>query len=76
MTPAEVQKAEPEYFHQLINIEDFAAFLDDARGLAKYYFAIGGENEESFPAGHNFKRIPKYTEVEFDRRMRKYTTSM
>ena len=51
MTPAEVQQYEPEYFHRLINSEDFPDFLPTARELAHHYFEIGRQKEEEEAPG-------------------------
>ena len=69
MKPEEIQKNEPEYFHQLINIEDFSGFLADARALARYYFEVGRQNEANEPEDSPLKGFP-YSEKMFDERMK------
>jgi hypothetical protein len=72
LSDAEVKAREPEYFHQLINIEDFSEFLEDARALARFYFKQGRKNQEEQvnedPA--SFFGDFDYTEKAFDARMK------
>lgn len=68
-TPEELLRLEPEYFHRLVNIEDYPEFLPTAQQLAEYYFGIGRRNEQAEPPDSLFKAFP-YSEARFDERMK------
>src|SRR5438067_2013523 len=58
VTPAD----EPEYFHKLLNIEDYPEFLPTARKIADYYLANADYSDV-------FHREFSYSEEMFDKRM-------
>jgi len=69
-TPEELLVNEPEYFHQLINIEDYPDFLPDAQRLAERYLSEGAKETVKGSEYDPLEDFLEYEEHEFDRRMK------
>lgn len=69
-TDDELVKNEPEYFHQLINIEEFSEFLPDAKLLAEHYLDVGSKQSVKGTEYEPLEDFLEYEETEFDVRMR------
>lgn len=77
---AELLMNEPQYFHQLINVEDYPDFLLDAKRLAEHYLSIGAQQSVKGTEYEPLEDFLEYEESEFEVRMRaiydKFLTTM
>jgi heme oxygenase-like protein len=65
----ELQANEPEYFHQLINIETYPDFLPDAKRLAEHYLAVGAKQSVKGWEYEPLEDFLEYDEAELEARM-------
>ncbi|RWQ45669.1 MAG: iron-containing redox enzyme family protein [Mesorhizobium sp.] len=70
MTPEELLVNEPSYFHQLINIEDYPDFLDDAKVLTQHYLDEGSKQSLKGSEYGPLDDFNIYDPDEFDVRMK------
>ncbi|MER9242565.1 iron-containing redox enzyme family protein [Mesorhizobium sp. M0633] len=70
LSAEDIRSNEPEYFHQLINIEDYQEFIPESKRLAERYLADGATKSLEGTVYAPLEYLSSYDEPDFDAAMR------